>query len=234
MLKVRRDTLVWRRLVGLSFGTVVTLSGIGLARRPGNDLDRAGMVAGWTFCRSTAFAPTTTRLDAHEADIEVARQAGRVGPTLRAENTFYRCLTVMKEQSMSAFRTVLCPLLLSLGLASAPASQAQSNVSDASALSLMPVAISVAAPAMLLVGGVMLTVVAVEVSATGSVWVLERASDGARASLRFAGHVLAASGAAIVVTAVATGWVLSAAGAAIAFVPNEIGRALLHNERISR
>jgi hypothetical protein len=31
-----------------------------------------------------------------------------------------------------------------------------------------------------------------------------------------------------------TGWVLSAAGEAIAFVPNEIGRALLYNERITR
>jgi hypothetical protein len=140
----------------------------------------------------------------------------------------------MKDKSMPALRTLLCPLLLSLGLAGAPASHAQSNVSDASALSLLPVAVSVAAPAMLLVGGVMLTVVAVEVSAAGSVWVLERASDGARASLRFTGHALAASGTAVMVTAVATGWVLSAAGAAIAFVPNEIGRALLHNERITR
>jgi len=30
-----------------------------------------------------------------------------------------------------------------------------------------------------------------------------------------------------------TGWVLSAAGQAIAYVPNEIGRALLYNERLT-
>jgi hypothetical protein len=37
----------------------------------------------------------------------------------------------------------------------------------------------------------------------------------------------------VVVTALSAGWVLSAAGQAIAFIPNEIGRALLHNERIT-
>jgi hypothetical protein len=36
------------------------------------------------------------------------------------------------------------------------------------------------------------------------------------------------------VTALSAGWVLSAAGQVIAFVPNEIGKALLHNERITR
>ena len=41
-------------------------------------------------------------------------------------------------------------------------------------------------------------------------------------------------GGAVLVTAVASGWVLSAAGQAIAFIPNEIGRALLYNERLTR
>jgi poly(A) polymerase len=36
------------------------------------------------------------------------------------------------------------------------------------------------------------------------------------------------------VTAVSAGWVLSTAGQVIAFVPNELGKALLHNERITR
>ena len=43
-----------------------------------------------------------------------------------------------------------------------------------------------------------------------------------------------AAGTAIAVTAISTGWVLSTAGQAIAFVPNEIGKALLHNERVTR
>jgi len=36
------------------------------------------------------------------------------------------------------------------------------------------------------------------------------------------------------VTAVAAGNVLSVAGQVIAFIPNEIGAALLHNERVTR
>lgn len=115
--------------------------------------------------------------------------------------------------------------------------QAHSTASEASALSALPVAVSVAAPAMVLSGGVMLTVVAVEASATGTVWVLERASDGTRAVVRFSGRVAEASvvgvGTAVVVTALSAGWVLSAAGQAIAFIPSEIGRALLHNERLT-
>lgn len=105
-------------------------------------------------------------------------------------------------------------------------------------MSALPVAVSLAAPAVLLSGTVALTVVAIEASAEGSTWVLERASDGARFSVTFtasaAGGVSLASGTAVTVSAVAAGWVLSAAGKAIAFIPNEVGRALLYNTRVSR
>ena len=115
--------------------------------------------------------------------------------------------------------------------------QAHSTASEASALSALPVAVSVAAPAMLLSGGVMLTVAAVDVSAEGTVWVLERASDGARAVVRLSAHAAGAAslavGTAVTVTALAAGWVLSAAGEAIAFIPNQIGASLLHNERLT-
>lgn len=116
--------------------------------------------------------------------------------------------------------------------------RAHDGLSEASALSALPVAVSVAAPAMLLVGGAALGVVAVQASATGTVWILERASDGARATLHFSGHAagasLAAVGTAVVVTALSTGWLISAAGQAIAFVPNQIGASLLYNERVTR
>ena len=122
--------------------------------------------------------------------------------------------------------------LLALNLAAA---QAQSV--EASMLSTLPVAVSVAAPIVLSAGAV-LTVVAVEASATGTVWVLERASDGARSTLRLsaqaAGGLAVVAGTAVLVTAMSTGWVLSAAGTAIAFIPNEIGAALLYNERVTR
>lgn len=133
------------------------------------------------------------------------------------------------------FASTAVAALLALNLASA---NAQSEASALSALSALPIAVSVAAPVMILSAGVTLTVVAVEASATGAVWVLERASDGARAALRLsaqaAGGLSVAAGTAVVVTAVSTGWVLSTASRAIAFVPNEIGAALLYNERVTR
>ena len=99
-------------------------------------------------------------------------------------------------------------------------------------------AVSVAAPVAILASGAALTVVAVESLSGATVWVLERASDGARASLTLSGGLAAgvsvAAGTAVAVSAVGTGWILSAAGQAIAYVPNQIGRALLHNERITR
>lgn len=111
--------------------------------------------------------------------------------------------------------------------------QAQSDaLSGASALSAMPVAVSVAAPSVMLSAGVVLTVVAVETAAEGTVWVLQRASDGARVVIKVAGAASVATGAAVTVSAVGAGVVLSAAGQVLAFVPNALGRALLHNERV--
>jgi hypothetical protein len=137
---------------------------------------------------------------------------------------------------MSKFRLMLIAAALSAALMTS--ARAHSEVSEASALSMLPMAVSVAAPSMLLAGGAVLTIVSVQASATGTVWVLERASDGARATLHFSGHVAQGAalsvGGAVMVTALASGHVLSAAGNAIAFIPNEIGRALLHNERITR
>ena len=94
---------------------------------------------------------------------------------------------------MSKFRLTLIAAALSAALMST--ARAHSEVSEASALSMLPVAVSVAAPSMILVAGAVLTVVSVQASATGTVWVLERASDGARATLHFSGHV--AQGAAL-------------------------------------
>jgi hypothetical protein len=132
--------------------------------------------------------------------------------------------------------TTLAATLLAVTLGTARAHPP--NASDASALSALPIAVSVAAPAMLLSAGAMLTVVAVEASATGTVWVLERASDGARMSVtvsaQAAGGLSVAAGTAVVVSAFAAGWVISTAGRALAYIPNEIGTALLHNERVTR
>ncbi|MBL0086985.1 MAG: hypothetical protein IPP87_15405 [Ideonella sp.] len=139
---------------------------------------------------------------------------------------------------MTTFKLrALCAMLASAVLLSttAPSFAHGTDPSTASsALSLLPVAVVVAAPAALLSGGVVLTVVAVQASAVGTVWVLERASDGARASVELAGSAAMALGTGLVVTALSTGWVLSAASAAVAFIPNEIGASLLYNERVTR
>jgi hypothetical protein len=131
----------------------------------------------------------------------------------------------------------LCAVLATqLALSATPAAaHPPGHASEAaSALSLLPVAVVVAAPVALLAGGAMLSVVAVHASANGTVWVLERASDGARASVRLSGQASTAVGTGVMVTALASGWLLSAAGQAIAFVPNQLGAALLHNEQVTR
>ena len=136
---------------------------------------------------------------------------------------------------MNLIRNTTLAALLAATLATA---NAQSAVSEASALSALPIAVSVAAPAMVLSAGALLTVVAVEASASGAVWVLERALGGARSTLRLSaqavGGLSVAAGTVVVVTALSSGWVLSTASEAIAFIPNEIGAALLYNERVTR
>ncbi|MFN3861156.1 MAG: hypothetical protein ACK4R2_06770 [Roseateles sp.] len=141
-------------------------------------------------------------------------------------------------------KTLLTALVLSLSLAAPVRAQ-----SEASAISVAPVALSVAAvsatgaalsvaPAALLSAGVTLTVVSVEVVSGVTVWVLERASDGVRISLRTSGKLaeglVVSTGAVVTVSVIATGAVLSTAGQVIAFIPNEIGKALLHNEQVTR
>ena len=126
---------------------------------------------------------------------------------------------------------------MTLALGCGGPARAHDGASELSALSMLPVAISVAAPVGLLSAGAAFTVVAVESAAGATVWVLERASDGARASItlsaQVAGGVSVLAGTAVVATANSAGWVLSAAGKAVAFIPNEIGKALLYHERVT-
>lgn len=144
------------------------------------------------------------------------------------------------------FKQLLLAASLSAALVSAPA-RAQSEASLV--LSALPVASVVGAgaavagsavagaAAALAVSGAVLVVKAVEVSARGTVIVLERASDGARVSVELSGRaasgVVAGVGTAVAVSVIGAGVVLSAAGEVLCFIPNELGRALLHNERLT-
>lgn len=126
--------------------------------------------------------------------------------------------------------------------------KAQSEASAISAVSALPLAsvvlgasavagAVVALPVVLSTTGAVLVVRAVESTARGTVYLLERASDGARSSVEVLGKGVAAAsmvaGASVVVTVVSAGVVLSAAGEALAFIPNALGRALMHNERLT-
>lgn len=134
------------------------------------------------------------------------------------------------------------------GTATSFNARAQAELSAVSALSALPVAsvavgasaaagAIVAVPVVLSTAGAVLVVKAVESTARGTLYVLERASDGARASIEVLGRGMAGAslvaGASVLVSVVAAGTVLSVAGEAIAFIPNALGRALLHNERLT-
>ncbi|WP_036212740.1 hypothetical protein [Massilia alkalitolerans] len=65
--------------------------------------------------------------------------------------------------------------------------------------------------------------------------VLEGAADASRATVRLSGRAAAgvslAAGTALEVVTASTGYVLVMSGKAIAFLPNEAGKALLHHSR---
>lgn len=107
-----------------------------------------------------------------------------------------------------------------------------------SALSLLPVAVTVSGATALLSTGAVLTVVSVQMVADGVIWVLRKGAGGVEVSLRVSQRlvegVVVAVGTVLVGTVISAGLVLSVAGEAVAFVPNQIGASLLHNEEIKR
>jgi hypothetical protein len=129
-------------------------------------------------------------------------------------------------------------LVLCLGLSAWPARAHNDGLSEASVLSGLSVAASVSAPVMSIAAGGSLVLASIEVVADGTVWVLQRASDGARLVVKWsvisAGMASVAVGTVITVTAVSAGWVLSTAGEVLALIPNSLGQALLHHERVIR
>ena len=77
----------------------------------------------------------------------------------------------------------------------------------------------------------------VESVADGVLVVLEGASEAGTASIKFIGQsaqgLSLATGAILTVSTQTTGHVLLASGKAIAFIPNEIGLALLHHSSVT-
>lgn len=115
----------------------------------------------------------------------------------------------------------LATLPLALAAAGTQAHPGTADLSAASSLSLsLPVAVLIAAPVAFLFAGAVLTVAAVEASASLHI------SGGLAVS------ALVGVGTAISVTAVAAGWLLSVVGEVLCIVPNALGESLLYNERI--
>ena len=143
-------------------------------------------------------------------------------------------------------------LLTSLTLLSSPLAHADNGASVVLAFSAMvPLAVSygvvegsvkagaAAADAVgnLLQGSGELLVKAVKTTANGVTYVFSRVADGASAATEFsvdlAGHVSVAAGQVVTASAVGAGVVIASGGQVIAFIPNQLGRALLHNDCVS-
>ncbi|MFM2329610.1 MAG: hypothetical protein RLZZ494_1713 [Pseudomonadota bacterium] len=127
---------------------------------------------------------------------------------------------------------------LSLGLTLSGSVRAAQVSETSSALSLLPVAVTVSGATALLSTGAVLTVVSVQLVADGVVWVLRKGAGGVEVSLRVSQRlvegVVVGVGTVLVGTVISAGLVLSVAGEAVAFVPNQIGASLLHSEEIKR
>jgi len=95
----------------------------------------------------------------------------------------------------------------------------------------------VAVPAALSVAGSHLIIKSVQASGDAVVYVFERVADGAQASVRLSlnggNYSIKQVDTAVSVFVISTGVMLVATGEVLAFIPNEIGRAMLHNAKLS-
>lgn len=110
----------------------------------------------------------------------------------------------------------------------------QSAVSNASA-NLSAVVVGGSILSVAAAGSVV--VASVKTVGDGIELVLENAVDASRATVRLSskalGGVSLAAGTALEVVTASTGYVLVMSGKALAFIPNEAGKALLHHARVS-
>jgi len=150
-----------------------------------------------------------------------------------------------------ALSTTLLAFVLGCGAGLLPAAAAQAQSEASVAVSVLPVAsvvlraaaagpaasAAVAIPAALSVAGSQLVVKSVQVSGDAVVYVLERVADGAQASVRVslgaASYSIRQVDTAVSVVVISTGVMLVATGEVLAFIPNEMCRALLHSARLS-
>ena len=142
---------------------------------------------------------------------------------------------------MYRFAPVAAALSLSLVVTCASAqsmTHASRGMSDASALSVQGASTMVRGSVGVLAGASELTVASISTVGTVSTVVLRDLSRAGEVSLQVASEVAAAAslavGSVVQVVAEATGYTLVNAGRVIAYIPNEAGRAMIHQSRQTR
>ena len=133
-------------------------------------------------------------------------------------------------------KAVLPALLLCLACGVASADQGASAMSEASSLAAQGSATVVYGSLSAVAASGTIIVESVEVTGNASMVVLAGASDAASATLRLSGKAVKGAslvaGTSVGLVAISTGYLLVSAGKVLAFIPNEIGRALLHHTRL--
>lgn len=137
---------------------------------------------------------------------------------------------------MKPKQTIVASLMaLSIAGLSAPPATAADSVERASAVSLGASLLAASAAGWAAYAGSEFRVKAIQASGDGVVLVLQGASGAVETSAKVAGTAVRAAsvgvGTSVNVVAQSTGYALLASGFLLAFVPNEIGRALLHHSR---
>ena len=130
----------------------------------------------------------------------------------------------------------LLPLLLSLSLALPGLSHSASeNLSRGSEHLSQGSAVVVAGSLSMLAGSGEIVVASIENVGEGIVVVLKGASEAGGASIQMSAKAAEglslAAGTVVNVVAMSTGYALVLSGKAIAFIPNELGKALLHHSK---
>ncbi len=135
-------------------------------------------------------------------------------------------------------KTVLC-LVLACTLCNATARESAPNFnnSNASQMSAIGSIIVVGGTMSLLADSGTAVVESVEKAGESMVVVIKGATEASRVTLKMSGKAVVgasmAAGTAVSVVTMASGYALVVAGAVIAFIPNEAGKALLHHSRAS-
>ncbi len=128
-------------------------------------------------------------------------------------------------------------LAMSLGV-SATASAQHSDLSQVSMVSVAPSLIAAELAHAGLEAGTHLVVRGVQIVGKVARVTIEAVGTGASATFEIAAHLLRdgaiAVGTAVVTTATTGGYVLSAAGRMVAFVPDEVAREMIHHREFAR